>query len=196
MVVKNISKLAWFIIGIIIGYALAVYYQPLSQPTFTPTQLPTQSFTPTFTPTHPEILGVYFSPNGGAENAIIYWIGRANKSIHVLIYSFTLDEIGSALIQAKQRGVDVKVVFEKSAIDKYSEYFKLKIAGVDVKNDTNPALMHMKVAIIDDMIVITGSYNWSWSAEHSNNENLIIIKDPTIAEKYEQVFQQIYASSV
>lgn len=182
--------LAWLLIGIFLGFLLAssyYRYQGFSNQTTTPLQ--------TITVTKSQILDTYFSPNGGAENAIIFWINRANKSIHILIYSFTLDSISDALKQAKQRGVDVKIVFEKSAIDKHSEYFKLKAIGIDVKNDTNPALMHNKVAIIDGTIVITGSYNWSWSAEHENNENLIIIKDPTIAEKYEQIFQQIYMRS-
>lgn len=143
-----------------------------------------------------EILGVYFSPEGGCENAIISWINRANSSIHILIYSFTLDSIGKALVEAYSRNVDVKVVFEESQITQYSEYWSLKAAGVPVRNDTNPRSMHNKVMIIDGEIVVTGSYNWSKTAEKENNENLIIVRSKYVAELYEREFEKIWSNSV
>ena len=141
------------------------------------------------------ILGVYFSPRGGCEDEIIHWIDRANRSIHILIYSFTLDSIGDALIRAHKRGVEVKVVFEEAQITRYSEYQRLKAAGIDVRNDTNPRLMHDKVMIIDGIIVITGSYNYSRSAEEYNNENLIVILSDRVASIYEKEFQKIWRQS-
>ncbi len=143
-----------------------------------------------------EILGIYFSPKGGCRDVIISWIRSANKSIHVLIYSFTLDSIAEELIDAYKRGVDVKVLFEKSQISVYSEYIRLKEAGVPVRNDTNPDFMHNKVMIIDGEIVFTGSYNWSKSAEEDNDENLIIIKSMEIADKYEEKFKEIWNKGV
>jgi len=142
-----------------------------------------------------KILGVYFSPNGECEEQLLYWISRANVSIHILIYSFTLDSISDALIEAHDRGVDVKVVFEKQQITRYSEYQKLKAAGIEVRNDTNSAYMHDKIMIIDGIIVITGSYNYSTRAEKSNNENLIIILSDDVANIYEQEFEKIWKQS-
>jgi len=141
------------------------------------------------------IMGVYFSPKGGCESQVIYWISRANVSIHVLIYSFTLDSIGDALMNASNRGVEVKIVFEKSQISISSEYTRLKTAGIPVRNDTNPDLMHDKVMIVDDAIVLTGSFNWSASAENDNNENLIIIDSTYIASIYATEFQKIWNQS-
>jgi len=141
------------------------------------------------------ILGIYFSPRGGCEDEIIHWIDQANKSIHILIYSFTLDSIGDALIRAHKRGVEVKVVFEEDQITRYSEYQRLKAAGIEVRNDTNPRLMHDKVMIIDGIIVITGSYNYSRSAEEYNNENLIVILSDQVASIYEEEFQKIWRQS-
>ncbi len=143
-----------------------------------------------------EVVGVYFSPNGGCADKVAYWISRANSSIHVLIYSFTLTNIGDSLIQAKNKGVDVKVVFEKSQVSQDSQYFRLANAGLDVRNDTNPDLMHNKVAIIDGYIIITGSFNWSSAAESDNNENMIIINSSNLAVRYEAVFQQIWSLSI
>lgn len=139
-----------------------------------------------------EVLGVYFSPKGGCAQQVINWINRANKTIHILIYSFTLDSIGDALINAHRRGVDVKIVFEKSQISMYSEYRTLRSAGIMVRNDTNPSYMHNKVMIIDGLIVFTGSFNWSASAEGENNENLIIIRSTYVASIYEKEFEKIW----
>lgn len=143
-----------------------------------------------------KILSIHFSPEGACEDQVIYWIGRANLTIHILIYSFTLDSISEALIAAHNRGVEVMVVFEKSQISQYSEYQTLRAAAVPVRNDTNSKLMHHKVMIVDDMIVLTGSFNWSKSAQEYNNENLIIIQSTYIAAIYEEEFQETWTESL
>ena len=143
-----------------------------------------------------QILGIYFSPRGGCEDQVIYWINRANSTVHILIYSFTLDSISDALMDAYNRGVELKIVFEKSQLREYSEHEKLKTAGIDVRNDTNSRLMHNKVMIVDGIIVLTGSFNWSTNAEEYNNENLIIIKSTYVGEIYEEDFEEIWNESV
>lgn len=143
-----------------------------------------------------EVLGVYFSPYGGAASQVIDWIDRANETIHVLIYSFTNDDIGDAVMRAHQRGVEIKIVFEKSQISQYSEYMKLRTANVLVRNDTNSKLMHHKVAMIDRYIILTGSFNWSASAEERNNENLMVIRSENLATTFEEEFQKIWSISV
>ncbi len=143
-----------------------------------------------------DILDVYFSPNGGCEDQVLYWISRANSTIEILIYSFTLDSIGDALIQARNRGVQVQVVFETSQISQYSKYQNLKGAGIDVRNDTNSGLMHDKIMVIDGYIVLTGSFNYSDAAENTNNENLLIINSTIIATTYTQEFMKIWNESL
>jgi phosphatidylserine/phosphatidylglycerophosphate/cardiolipin synthase-like enzyme len=141
-----------------------------------------------------ELLGVYFSPKGGCEAQVVGWINRANSSVHILIYSFTLSDIGSAILNEYRKGIDVKVVFDRTQISKYSEIFPLEDAGVPVRNDTNTALMHEKVAIIDDKIVLVGSFNWSSEAENSNNDNLLVIYSPSLATAFEREFQRIWTN--
>ena len=143
-----------------------------------------------------EILGVYFSPYGGCEDQILYWINQANTSIHILIYSFTLDSVGDVLINARNRGVDVRVVFEVQQISQYSEYQRLRAAGLAVRNDTNSKLMHNKLMIVDNLVVLTGSFNWSSSGEESNNENLIVIKNSYVVNMCEEEFEKIWSESV
>ena len=138
------------------------------------------------------VLGVYFSPAGGCEDRIVHWIGKANASIHILTYSFTLDSIGNALVEAYNRGVEVKVVFEERQLNTISEHVKLKGAGIEVRVDTNSRYMHDKVMIVDEVIVITGSYDWSETAEIHNDENLIVISSAQIASVYEEEFSRIW----
>jgi len=112
------------------------------------------------------------------------------------MYIFTLQNVAEALISAHDRGIEVKVVFDKSQIAGYSQYALLKSAGIELRNDTNPSgIMHNKVAIIDNRIVITGSFNWTNSAENSNNENLIVIHSVDAASRYESEFQNIWSQS-
>jgi len=140
-----------------------------------------------------KVLGVCFSRTMNCSSLIGYWISRANESIHIMIYGFTLDHLSKALIDAVKRGVEVEVVVEReSAYWRGSEYERLLQAGVDVKLDGNPYTMHHKVAIIDGKIVITGSYNWTWSAERKNDENVLILMSKSLAEKYEKEFQRTW----
>jgi phosphatidylserine/phosphatidylglycerophosphate/cardiolipin synthase-like enzyme len=147
---------------------------------------------PQLTTIEGDIIGVYFSPVGQCEEQIIYWINQANESIYICVYSFTLDSVGDALVNAFHRNVTVKVVFDKSQVSKYSEYHTLQGVGIDVRNDTNSGLMHHKFMIVDEFTVLTGSYNWSKNAEENNNENLLVVQGKDIAIEYEMEFWRVW----
>jgi phosphatidylserine/phosphatidylglycerophosphate/cardiolipin synthase-like enzyme len=138
---------------------------------------------------------VCFSPEGGCEARILYWISRANLSVHVMVSSLTLDRVGDALVNAHRRGIDVKVILDMHDAEEGSEYDKLVEAGVPVKFHQGSGLMHNKVAIIDGSITITGSYNWTKSAENENDENLIVINSAEISHAYEEEFDRIWSTS-
>ncbi len=74
-----------------------------------------------------------------------------------------------------------------------TEYDPFRQAGLDVHEDGNPGLMHHKVFVIDGQIVVTGSYNFTASAEKSNDENLVVIDNPEIAAQFIKEFQRVYA---
>jgi len=158
----------------------------------------TKSFTKTVTVSEKgekvKVLEICFSKTMDCSSLIEYWITRANESVHVMIYGFTLDDLSKALIDAMRRGVEVKVVIEKeSAYWKGSEYERLLQTGVDVRLDGNPYTMHHKVVIIDGKIVVTGSYNWTWSAERRNDENVLILMSKSLAKNYEREFQRVWS---
>jgi len=156
--------------------------------------LPQQTVTYTTTaPAGVEVLAVRFSPDGGCKAELLNWINHANQSIYVLIYSFTLDDVANALIAAKNRGLDVKVIMDnEQSAGPGSEYQTLLNAGVTVRTDNRSAEMHDKVAIIDNQIVITGSFNWSANADTNNNENLIVLRSPSLASTYTTEFWHIW----
>ena len=138
-------------------------------------------------------LEIYFSPEDNFRERLLTLINKATTSIHFMIYSFTNKEIADALINAQDRGVEVEGVFDKSwSSNRYSKDEYLEDAGIDIKYDGNPYTLHDKVMIIDDEIVVTGSYNFTNSANDKNEENSLIIKDISIANKYENEFDKIY----
>lgn len=128
---------------------------------------------------------VYFSPNGGCTDAIVNSLNQAKKTILVQAYSFTSAPIAKAVVDAHKRGVNVQVILDKSQkTEKYSSADFVLHAGIKVLIDTKHKIAHNKVMIIDSEIVITGSFNFSKSAEESNAENLLIINSYELAGKY------------
>lgn len=130
-------------------------------------------------------LEVYFSPDGGAQDAIVREIGRARSSILVQAYSFTSAPIAKALIEAKKRGVAVEAILDKSQrSERYSGATFLKNEGIPVVIDAAHAIAHNKVMVIDTAVVITGSFNFTKAAEERNAENLLVIHSQELAKIY------------
>lgn len=138
-------------------------------------------------------INAYFAPEDNVERILLRRLQRAKRSIRFMAFSFTSDRIGETIIRKHNEGLDVKGVFERSGTgSRYSEYVKMKIEGVPVKPDRNPNNMHHKVFIIDETIVITGSYNFSRNANKNNDENILIISNREIARAYLDEFRRLY----
>lgn len=136
-----------------------------------------------------------FSPKGDCADLIVSTIDHdARRSIYFMAYSFTHDGIGKAIIDKAKAGVTVQGVFETTGSQTlFSEFGKMKKAGLDVYTDGNPWVMHHKVIIIDDHLVIAGSFNFSASANDENDENLLIIDDPSVARLFKAEFDRVFA---
>jgi phosphatidylserine/phosphatidylglycerophosphate/cardiolipin synthase-like enzyme len=132
---------------------------------------------------------VDFSPNGNGEALILRAIGAARQSILIQAYSFTDRRIVAALGKAKARGVDVRVILDKSDSQSYEGHEPvasvIRAEQIPVWIDTSVNIAHNKVMIIDELDLITGSYNFTYSAAHRNAENLLYIrKATTLAAAY------------
>lgn len=148
---------------------------------------------------HPRIIldetpvDVYFSPQDGVAAHILEYIHGAQHSIRFMAFSFTSNALADALIKQAHNGVTVQGVMERqNAEGAGADFAHMQKQGLDVLEDGSCYLLHHKVMIIDDQIVITGSYNFTNSAEKDNDENLLIIADREVAQRYSQEFTRIY----
>jgi hypothetical protein len=128
---------------------------------------------------------VCFVPGEDCEGVIVAEINQARSVVLVQAYSFTSMPIAKALVSAKQRGVSVQVILDKSQrSERYSGATLLANAGIRTLIDEQPSIAHSKVIIIDGVSVITGSFNFTRSAQQYNAENLIVIRDGSLAQHY------------
>jgi len=128
---------------------------------------------------------VYFSPHGGATDALVEELGKVKATILVQAYSFTSAPITQALKEASQRGVKVRVVLDRSQRgEKYTSATFLVRAGIPVWIDASHQIAHNKVMVLDDETLVTGSFNFTKAAEQSNAENMLILKDRGLAAIY------------
>lgn len=141
----------------------------------------------------------FFSPTDATASKIVAAINSANYSLDVAMFTFTDNDLGDAVVAAKNRGVNVRCIIENVSYFG-SEYTKLVNAGISVishENITND--FHHKYCIIDavntssDPIVVTGSHNWSNSANDDYDENTLIIHDAIVANQYLEEFSKRYS---
>lgn len=134
---------------------------------------------------------VCFTPGQDCTAEITDVIDAAEQSIFVQAYSFTSAPIAAHLIAAKKRGVKVNVILDKSQkTQRYSASHFLVNQHIPCWIDYKPAIAHNKVMIIDEKEVITGSFNFTKAAQNKNAENLLIIRDPALANLYLKNWQQ------
>ena len=137
-----------------------------------------------------------FCPSPECESLVTFTLAQAKSRAWVAMYSFTNQTIAQALIDAKNRGVDVRVIVEKQqAAGQYSQHQEVFAAGIPVTIDTNPQLMHHKFAVIDDGAVITGSMNWTGNGVGENNENELVIHSSELNQKFALEFQKVWDES-
>ncbi|MGA2107294.1 MAG: phospholipase D family protein [Syntrophorhabdales bacterium] len=128
---------------------------------------------------------VYFSPDGGATQAIMREIDHATLEVRVQAYSFTSAPIAKALVDAHKRGVSVEVILDKSQrTEKYSGATFLANNRIPVYIDSAHTIAHNKIMIIDGQTVVTGSFNFTKAAEERSAENLLVIRSKELAKIY------------
>ena len=139
-------------------------------------------------------IDVYFSLVDDPEGAVIEELNEAKKSIDIAMYYFTDRNLANAVIDAHNRGVRVRIYLDKDQEEaKYSKSRYLAKHGITIRYSNNPYIMHHKFAVIDSEVVITGSYNWTASAGGRNNENLLVVRDPLLASRYEWEFFRLWS---
>jgi len=138
---------------------------------------------------------VYFSLSDNPQKEIIKNINQAESFINIAMYIFTDREIALPLIKARERGVKVRLYLDQDQVDyQYSQSCFLVQKGIKTRVSSNKYIMHNKFAIIDNRILLTGSYNWTFSANNRNDENLMVINDPEIIEIFQNQFVNLWTN--
>jgi phosphatidylserine/phosphatidylglycerophosphate/cardiolipin synthase-like enzyme len=139
----------------------------------------------------------YFSPEDETMPNLINAVNQATTSVHFMAFSYTDDALAQAMMDRAAAGVEVVGIFEQRGADtEYSSCPPLLADGLDVRLDGNPYTFHHKVVIVDGKVVALGSFNFSSNAISSNDENLLIIHDASLAAQYEAEFQRRMAEAV
>ena len=142
-------------------------------------------------------VSTYFSPDRGAADNLIGFIDRCQSKLDVAVYSITHDDIANALIRAHNRGVQVRVLTDKvQASTRYADDDRMRMAGIEVRLDTQSGSMHHKFALGDGTAVITGSFNWTANADENNAENFVIIRLKYVIEEFQTEFDRIWDLNV
>ena len=142
---------------------------------------------------------VLFSPRGSIKDAIIQNITSSRGTIDVTAFTFTSGDIAEALYQAKERGVEVRVIIDQTQDAKsYPVLRFLKEEGLDLQflKGNVGGSMNNAFVIFDDKLLVTGSYTWTEYAEKFNYENAIFIDESDVVEKYKNEFEALYDKSV
>lgn len=136
---------------------------------------------------------IYFSLYDDPETVIIENINKAEIFVDIDMYTFTDKEISQAVIEASERGVKIRIYLDRSQVEaKYSSSRLFVEKGLELRISSNNYIMHNKFAVIDNKIVITGSYNWTASASTRNDENLLVIDDEEIIQRYQKQFKNLW----
>ncbi len=122
--------------------------------------------------------------------ALLELLNGAQRSIDVEMYVLTDDEVTAALERAEQRGVQVRVILDPNQSGNQKHVERLKVHGVEVKwfPVNKPAQMHRKLAIVDGKKLFAGSVNWSYNGLARNEELMLLVEDPEIARKLDEIF--------
>jgi phosphatidylserine/phosphatidylglycerophosphate/cardiolipin synthase-like enzyme len=142
----------------------------------------------------PKYIDALFFPNKANVNKIIAWLNKGTKTIDIAVFSISHDDIVRALIAKHKAGVKVRVITDDQTMsNKGSDIQQMADEGIPTRTDSSEQYhMHDKLAIVDDKFVLTGSFNWTFSAGAHNQENLLIVSHPYFLQKYRKHYNELW----
>lgn len=136
---------------------------------------------------------IYFSPKDKPTNRILELIKNAKTYIYIPTFLITHNEIATELINAHNRGVDVRIIIDANSVTtRNTKHSQLRKSGIMLKTENYAGKLHAKTMIIDDTYFVSGSMNFSNSGANKNDENLVIIKDKDIAKLHRNFFLYLW----
>ena len=136
---------------------------------------------------------VFFSPGEDCVNHIIDLINEAYNQLDICVFTISDDRISRAIVDAMKNGVEIRIISDNFKVeDTGSDIEDLSRVGIPVKLDTTDNHMHHKFMIVDNKIVLTGSYNWTRSAALYNQENILSMDDEEVVSKFSNEFEKLW----
>ena len=124
---------------------------------------------------------------------ICNFIDKAKQSLLICVFTISDNKITESILAAHKRGVSIKIITDNDkSTDKGSDIHQIASAGISVKMDMSRHHMHHKFAIKDSNTLLTGSYNWTRSAEIYNQENFIITNNKKLVKSFRKEFDKLW----
>lgn len=134
---------------------------------------------------------IYYSPEDLPGDKLVALYDRARRYIYVAIYGITYPPAVKALVSAKKRGVDVRVITDREKLKdpkQLAALETLRLAGIPIRVNLHENLMHLKQVVVDDEVNTSGSMNQTTSGHRYNDERLDVITDPVTSAKARDKF--------
>lgn len=139
---------------------------------------------------------IAFSPGSDCKKLILDTIREATHKLDVCVFTISDDTISDALKAAFDRGIEVRILTDNLKVsDEGSDIEYLYNSGIDIRIDRSENHMHHKFMVADGLVTITGSYNWTRSAEKYNQENVIWINDEQFSSSFLSEFETLWSNS-
>jgi phosphatidylserine/phosphatidylglycerophosphate/cardiolipin synthase-like enzyme len=140
-------------------------------------------------------IDVYYAPEDQPIDHVVGLYDHARRYIYVSVYALTAPSAVKALVAAKRRGLDIRVITDRERLNdpkQHSAVSTLRLAGVPIKINRHDGLMHLKQVVIDDVINASGSANHTTSGNRYNDERLDVITDARLTAKAREKFLSMW----
>ena len=134
---------------------------------------------------------VYYGPDDAPLDRLTTLYRGATRYLYVAVYGFTAPGAVEAMVAAKKRGVDVRMITDRQRTEDVKQRTALRtlqLAGIPILVNEHDGLMHLKQVVIDDEVNSTGSMNHTTSGNRYNDERLDVIADRAITIKAREKF--------
>jgi len=143
---------------------------------------------------------VLFTRERSVAGRIERLIKNAGASFDAALYRFTSDRLARALDEAQERGVRVRLVLDRGKYKESETARRLLARGrfafrLAYGRDGAGSKMHHKFALLDDSVLLTGSYNWTTESEEQNYENVLVLREPELIATYRPEFEALWAEA-
>ena len=141
----------------------------------------------------PMVAEAHFAPREECAETLQRLLDDARHSVDICVFTITDNSVVRRVLAAHRRGVKLRIVSDnEKSLDRGSDIDRLRQEGVPVRLDRSENHMHHKFALFDRRLLVTGSYNWTRSADERNRENIAVTDDRRLVEQFLEEFELLW----